>query len=75
MIVAVLSLASCHKAKTCTCTITSTSSFGGGSTTSTQTQTWEKASKHEANSQCLSRTEVQTVTGGTFTDDYSCKLS
>ena len=75
MIVAVLSLASCHKAKTCTCTTTSTSSFGGGSTTSTSVNTWERASKHEANSNCVSRTEVTTVTGGTFTDEVDCKLS
>jgi hypothetical protein len=77
MIVAALSLASCHKARTCTCTVTSTSSFGGGSSTSTDVSTWEKATKHEAvgHGKCISRTEVTTVTGGSFTDTYDCKLN
>jgi hypothetical protein len=75
MIVAALSLASCHKARTCTCTVTSTSSFGSGSSTSTSVDTWERATKHEAGSRCMSRTEVTTVTGGSFTDTYDCKLN
>ena len=74
MIVAALSLASCHKARTCTCTVTSTSSLGGSSTY-TDVDTWERASKHEAASMCMSRTEVTTFTGGTNTDTYDCKLN
>lgn len=74
MLVAIVSLSSCHKARTCTCTVTSTNSFSSASSTSTEIQTWENASKHEANSACASRTEVTTVTGGSFTDTYDCKL-
>lgn len=75
MIVAALSLSSCHKSRSCTCTVTYTDSFGSPAYTTTEVDTWENASKHEASSRCLSRTEVKTVTGGTDTEVHDCKLN
>ncbi len=75
MIVAVISLASCHKTRTCTCTKTTTYSTGGSTPSSTEVDTWERATKHEASTQCMSRDEVVTYTGGSSTTTYDCKLN
>jgi hypothetical protein len=69
-IVAVISLSSCHKSRTCTCTITDSA----GTPTETQVDTWERASKHEAASRCVSRTETYSSAAG-YTKTYDCKLS
>ena len=70
---AVLSLASCKKDRTCTCTITS--SLGGGSSTTTSVMT--KVSKKTGQANCVSGTYENVPSGYSGTVDVetrSCTL-
>jgi hypothetical protein len=76
VIAASLSITSCHKERTCTCTNTTVTTFGSTSVTTTDTDvtTWGHASKHEAQSGCISGKRTTPFTGGTTETTADCKL-
>lgn len=72
--VAVLSMTSCKKDRTCTCSETSTSG-GTTSAASTTTVVVNKSTKNAANGgNCASYTKTQTISGTTVTDNVTCTL-
>jgi hypothetical protein len=67
-VLAVASLASCKKDRTCTCTFTSTDPT---SVSSTQVYTIVDAKKGDAKKACITSTSVN----GSYTDTETCKLN
>ena len=67
-VLAVASLASCKKDRTCTCTSTSTDPT---SVSSTQVFTIVDAKKGDAKKACITSTSVN----GSYTDTETCKLN
>lgn len=77
-VVAISSLTSCKKDRTCTCTITSTAPATPGVTeTQTVDYTMTKVSKGTAKRACVKTTETDTPTGSTgtvYSTTNDCKL-
>lgn len=70
--VAVASLASCKKDRTCSCTTTSNAP---GSTSSTSKVTYTKARKGDARAACLSSKQDFTIGNNTYTATTDCSLN